>query len=201
MLFLNYDNVIFSFIFDISWGHIQLTTHMITLWLHSWTCSGTSLWSNWEPGNMVMNPLIISAQHHLYSPTRGKFVFIIHPKKAKLGCWALFDVFRNLIHFGIHSVLTFISSSQTIKCMLSFTNSLQGWKISPYENNYCSYCLQSSNPILQVMRKLVNMMISFMIHCFSSEDNEIFFKDKSKFLYWFISWNHVEKNAYTIECL
>ena len=89
MLVLNYDNVIFSFIFDISWGHIQLTTHMITLWLHSWTCSGTSLWSNWEPGNMVMNPLIISAQHHLYSPTRGKFVFIIPSEEGEIGLLSL----------------------------------------------------------------------------------------------------------------
>ena len=150
MLVLNYDNVIFSFIFDISWGHIQLTTHMITLWLHSWTCSGTSLWSNWEPGNMVMNPLIIEPNIIFIVPLAVNLSLSSIPRRQN---WAvepylMYSAISSTLEFTL-SLLLFHPPRQLIACWVY--KFIARMKNFPYWIQLSFICLQNLNPILHVM--------------------------------------------------
>ena len=61
----------------------------------------------------VIFMILPTVNYPTHDPTHGKFVFIM-PPTLELGCWAFFDVFRNLIH----SVFPFISSFRD-NCMSS----------------------------------------------------------------------------------
>ena len=97
----------------------------------------------------VIFMILPTVNYPTHDPTHGKFVFIM-PPTLELGCWAFFDVFRNLIH----SVFPFISSFRD-NCMSSLqfhckdNKYLCSLKVDIYifgQYEYCLHCVLHSSP-------------------------------------------------------